>query len=227
MKSKPLFVILYEDDFIVAANKPPRMASVPAENILLYQTALGKIQRQFEEKGIKPYLLHRLDYETSGILLFGKFPRDRAVLESIFQHPETRKKYVALIKGNIHGGSITKKLPARSSKEEIAARTDFRVLKIFRATHPICTLIEVEIKTGRKHQIRRHFAEIGHAVILDSRYGDFRFNRKFRLRYRLGRLFLHAASIEFFHPFLKKSVKIEAPLPPDLQSVLKKLSFGR
>lgn len=227
MRIQKAFLILYEDDFIVAMDKPPRMASVPAENILLYQTALGKIQRQFEEKGIKPYLLHRLDYETSGVLLFGKFPRDRTALESIFNHPETRKKYVALVKGNLHGGSITKKLLARNSKEEIAARTDFRVLKIFRAPHPICTLIEAEIKTGRKHQIRRHFAEIDCQIILDSRYGDFHFNRKFRLRYRLGRLFLHAASIEFFHPLLKKTIRIEAALPPDLQSVLKKLSFGR
>lgn len=200
------------------------MAVVPAKDIPLSLTVLGKIQGQFEGAGFKPYILHRLDYETSGVLLIGKFERDRQILEGIFKQPEIHKKYITLVKGAARNGTISLKLKARESGEEIPAQTDFKVLKIFRAKDaPIFSLVSAEIKTGRKHQIRQHFALIGHPVILDSKYGDQRLNRAFRLRLRLGRLFLHAAEINFLHPFLKKETKITAELPPDLQSVLKKL----
>lgn len=88
---------------------------------------------------------------------------------------------------------------------------------------PVCALVEVEIQTGRKHQIRQHFSTIGHPIVLDSQYGDLHFNRKFRILYRLGRQFLHAAKLSFMHPMLKKEIVIEAPLPMDLQSTLKKM----
>lgn len=226
MAIKKKLSLLYEDSYVIVINKPPRVASVPAENIPLYETALGKVRREFELKGIKPYPLHRLDYETSGVLLFGKFPRDRAALREIFKHPETRKKYTALVKGRPRGSRIAIPLAARGSGEKIPAETRFSILKIFPGKPFPLTLLEAEIKTGRYHQIRQHFSKIGCPVLLDSKYGDQKLNRMFRLNFRLGRLFLHAASIEFLHPFLKKSVKIEAPMPPDLQVVLKRLRFG-
>lgn len=218
----PQFKILYEDPYLLAINKPPRVASVPSENIPIQKTVLGQLKRQFQEKNISPYLLHRLDYATSGILLCGKYERDRQALESIWRNQDTHKKYIAAVIGLPRGNVITKKLAARGAPEKIPAQTNYKILKTFRA--PSCTLIEAEIKTGRKHQIRKHFASIGHPIILDAHYGDARFNRKFRLAFRLGRQFLHAASVSFFHPFLKKHIRIEAPLPMDLQSVLKRLS---
>lgn len=221
MKHKFLPLILYEDSHLLAINKPPRLASVPAENIPLSQTALGKIQHQFKERGIKPYILHRLDYQTSGVLLFGKHGRDRSELETIFQHPGTRKKYLALVKGVPKGKMIMHQLETRVSKEKISAKTSYKILKVFR--RPICSLVEAEITTGRKHQIRKHFAAIGHPIVLDHNYGDPYFNRKFRLTFRLGRLFLHAVSFIFLHPFLKKPIEIHAPLALDLASVLRKL----
>lgn len=225
MGKKEQLQVIYEDSYSLAVNKPPRTAVVPAKDIPLSATILGKIQKRFFGADFKPYILHRLDYETSGVLLFGKFERDRQVLEGIFKHPEIHKKYIALVKGAARNGTISLKLKAREDGEEIPAQTDFKVLKIFRAKDtPVFSLIEAEIKTGRKHQIRQHFALIGHPVILDNRYGDQKLNRAFRLRLRLGRLFLHAAEISFVHPFLKKEIKITAELPPDLQSVLKKLN---
>lgn len=226
MKRKSGLNIIYEDDHLLAIGKPPRVASVPAEDIPIYETALGKAQREFDSKGIKPYVLHRLDYETSGILLFGKFPRDREALEGIWKHPETKKKYIALVKGKPRGNKIMLPLASRKSGAKIPAETHFRILKVFPGKPFPLALVEAEIKTGRHHQIRQHFSKIGCPVLLDSKYGDQKLNRAFRQNFRLGRLFLHAVSIEFLHPFLKKSVRIEAPLPPDLQSVLKKLSFG-
>ena len=217
--------ILYEDPYLFAIQKPPRMACVPASHISIQETVLGKIQHRFLKEETRPYLLHRLDAETSGVLLFGKNEHDREVLENIFRSPETQKKYMALVQGMPRGHTITKPLPARASREKIPAQTNFKILETFPV--PLCALVEAEIKTGRKHQIRRHFAEIGHPVILDRRYGDFHFNRRFRIAFRIGRQFLHAATLSFMHPLLKKTVHITAPLPPDLQSVLKKLRLGK
>ncbi len=201
------------------------MACVPASHIAIQETVLGKIQHRFLKEETRPYLLHRLDAETSGILMFGKNERDREALENIFRDPKTQKKYLALVQGVPRGHVIAKPLPARASKEIIPAQTNFKILETFPV--PPCALVEAEIKTGRKHQIRRHFAAIGHPVILDHRYGDLRFNRRFRIAFRIGRQFLHATFLSFIHPLLKKTVQITAPLPPDLQSVLKKLRLGK
>ncbi|MBI5413815.1 RluA family pseudouridine synthase [Candidatus Peregrinibacteria bacterium] len=217
--------ILYEDPYLLAINKPPRVASVPGSNLALQETVMGKIQLQLRGRDFVPYLIHRLDLETSGVLLFGKHEKDRRALEQIFRHPETRKKYVALVRGFPTGKVIAKKLKARESDEMIDSQTNYKVLDVFKAPAPLCALVEAEIKTGRKHQIRQHFAMVGHPIIMDSRYGDFHFNRKFRIKYHLGRQFLHAASISFHHPLLKKQIHIEAPLAPDLKVILKRLSF--
>ncbi|MEK7523577.1 MAG: RluA family pseudouridine synthase [Patescibacteria group bacterium] len=216
--------IIYEDDFLLAINKPARLASVPGKEIPLHQTALGLAQAACAEQGFTPYLLHRLDMETSGVLLFGKHERDRQALTAILGNRQTKKTYMALVRGAPHGKVISTKLRARSTGELISAETTYRVLQIFHAPHPLCALVEANISTGRKHQIRQHFAKISHPVIMDSRYGDFHFNRKFRIHYRIGRQFLHAAEISFMHPLLQKQIKIQAPLPRDLQSVLKRLS---
>ena len=225
MKRKSDITILYEDDYLFAINKPARVASVPAEGINLPATILGKVQRKFEGQGFTPYLLHRLDMDTSGVLLFGKHERDREALESIFRHDETTKKYVALVKGVPSGKIITKPLDARHSDRKVFAQTSYKVLQVFKHAGPLCALVEAEIKMGRKHQIRQHFAMIGHPILLDRRYGDEKLNRKFRIHFRLGRQFLHAAQITFLHPILRTHMKIEAPLTKDLQSVIKKLHF--
>lgn len=217
--------IIYEDDYLLAVNKPPRVASVPAKEIMLQQTVLGKIQRLFENQTWKPYLLHRLDYQTSGVLLFGKQERNRVSLTGILRHQETRKKYAALVKGIPEGRIITKPLQARGSVEKIPARTDYKILKVFRLPGFICSLVNIEMRTGRKHQIRKHFSLIGHPVVLDATYGDFRFNRKFRMTFRLGRQFLHCSEVSFLHPMTNALTKIIAPIPPDLKVVLKRLGI--
>lgn len=228
MKSKSSgLTILYEDDYLIAVNKPARLATVPAEFISLRDTVLGQAQRQFEKAGFTPYVLHRLDAQTSGVLLLGKHEKDRVELEALLKHPDVVKTYVALLKGVPSGKVITKNLKARTSDIEVFAQTKYKVMAVFKGKVPLCSLIEAYIKTGRKHQIRQHFAGIGHPVIMDPRYGDERLNRKFRIRFRLGRQFLHAAEISFFHPFLKKPITIKAPLALDLQSTVKNLHFGQ
>jgi len=220
--------IVYEDDFMFVVNKPPRIPTVPGNNIQLNQSILGMAEKQFAEKGIKPYVLHRLDSQTSGALMFGKYEKDRPELAKIFTDKNTSKKYATLVQGVPNGSCISIPLHARASQELVPAETNYKIIKVFRGKScPLCALVEATIHTGRKHQIRQHFAKVGHFVILDSKYGDPHFNRKFRIHFRLGRQFLHAAEVNFFHPILKKQVQILAPLPMDLQNVIKKLQFGQ
>lgn len=231
---RPPIPILYQDEHLLIVNKPPRIASVPSPGIFLNSTVMGKVQKEnLDPIHGKPYLLHRLDYDTSGILCFGKQKKDRAVLEAIFKGPAktdsaehkatTHKRYVALVMGIPTGEVITKPLPGRTSSEKVSAQTYYKVRQTFKFPGLTCALVEAEIKTGRKHQIRQHFASIGHPVALDIKYGNRPFNRKFNNIFHMGRQFLHAETLIFYHPFLKKEITVIAPYPPDIKFVMKKL----
>lgn len=213
--------LLYEDDYLLAVNKPTGLLTVPATNIPVEKTVLGIIQMMFASRGVKPYVLHRLDRGTSGILLFGKFPRDRQLLEEIFKGQKTQKRYWALVQGHLKDreGIIRGKIQARHSPTLVESESHYRVIRKF----PPCSLLEVEISTGRKHQIRKHLASIGHPVVLDPLYGDHRFNKKFRAIFGFQRIALHAESISFIHPFTKKPLEIRAPLPKELTLLMEKL----
>lgn len=219
---KPKISIIFEDEYLLAVSKPARMASVPAEGIALSQTVLGGVQEMCRDRddAFVPYLLHRIDMQTSGLLMFGKYERDREPLENILIQKDTHKKYTVLVKGIPRGKVITAKLRARESDEKIFAQTKYHVMRVYKVPGSAVSLVEAEIVTGRKHQIRQHFADIGCPVVMDSQYGDSTFNRRFRLAFRLGRMFLHSSSIEFLHPFFKKIVVIRAELPPDLEITL-------
>ncbi len=207
--------ILYEDEYLIAVNKPPGLASVPGLKIANKGTLMFQVQEHFKVMGIKPYILHRLDKETSGITLFGKFPRNRELLSKIFDSsepngPTTKKTYLALVKGCPKSrGIITFPLKARNSNQKIPAKTSYRVLQ----NHGDYSLVEAEIETGRHHQIRQHLAMIGHPLVNDFDYGNTPFNRKFQKVYKTHFSFLHAKSIEFIHPATQKKLRIEAPIP--------------
>ena len=131
IKNKPL--IIYEDNSIIAANKPACLASVPALNIGLGQTLFGRVQREITNKTGKKsqsvYPLHRLDYATSGIVLFGKNSKERNALESIHRHSETVKIYLALVQGCPPiKGSINFPVPARHQAILVNALTEYQVL---------------------------------------------------------------------------------------------------
>ena len=225
MPKKQSIPILYEDEALLAVNKPASVVSVPDPNTPHEHSVLGMVQEQFKDQ-FKPYLLHRLDSQTSGVLLFGKFPRDRETLEGILTAPTTHKKYVALLKGIPKGGRVANYLKSRQTGEMVPAQTDFHVLRHFDLFGKPCSIVEAEIHGGRRHQIRQHFAQIGCPVVMDAEYGDWKFNRRFRIEFHFSRLFLHARSIRFIHPITKKEILIEAPFPPDILSFSKKV-FGR
>lgn len=218
-------LIVYEDEYLLAVNKPARVASVPAEGIDASRTMSGMIEEFCRERGdtYRPYLLHRIDMQTSGILVFGKYEPNREKLEKILVAKDTVKKYLTLVRGVPKGNSIKARLKARTSDVLVSAETEYRVMRTYQVLKTTVALVEAEIKTGRKHQIRQHFAGIRCPVVMDQVYGDQMFNKKFRTAFRLGRQFLHCALLEFTHPYSGARVRIMAKLPVDLENVLRRL----
>lgn len=224
--NKPVPVlVVHEDEYLLAVSKPPRVASVPAEGVAEGRTMLEAVSEFCHSRGdaYRPYLLHRIDMQTSGILVFGKHERDREKLEKILVAKDTVKKYLTLVRGVPKGNVIKAKLKARTSNVLVSAETRYRVMRTYQVLKTTVALVEAEIKTGRKHQIRQHFAGIRCPVVMDQVYGDQIFNKKFRTAFRLGRQFLHSALLEFTHPYSGARVRIMAKLPVDLEGVLRRL----
>ncbi|MBP9718812.1 RluA family pseudouridine synthase [Candidatus Gracilibacteria bacterium] len=215
---------LFEDDWIIAVDKPPRVHSVPDGNDPKAESLVQLIQKDYPTKEYTPYVLHRLDYETSGVVLLGKYEHDREILTTILRNESTKKTYTALTKNvpEPRNGNIFKKLPSRYTGTLVEAHTAYNVTRIFPKGE--FSIIEATISTGRKHQIRRHLAAIGCPVIMDDLYGDKKFNQKFRKIVRLGRQFLHASRIDFTHPFTQKKTHVRSPLPMDLLVTIKRIS---
>lgn len=203
--------VLYEDEHMLAVDKPAGVASVPAPNIKEYRTMQGIVREWAVATGkdYKPYLLNRLDRQTSGVILFGKFPRDRAKLEAIFQDPRTEKTYLAIVKGvpRFQESTIRIPLEARTTDKKVPAITHYKILKKM----GLVSLLEIKIDTGRKHQIRKHMAMIHNPLLLDPEYGDREFDHRYQRSVKgKGKMFLHAWQFKFWHPFLDREVIILA-----------------
>jgi len=211
--------ILFEDDDLMVINKPAGLAVHEGKEILKRDSLLGMLAATYRPQGIVPKLVHRIDKETSGLLLAAKSEAVAEQLEKLFEEAEIEKEYLALVAGRLHPrkGTIDFPLPGRDGKP-VSALTHYRVEKEF----PDTTLVQVRIETGRMHQIRLHFAKLGHPVVMDDEHGDFAFNKRFRKTYGLKRQFLHASTIAL--EYKGKKHKWSAPLPEDLAGTLKSLS---
>ena len=165
-------------------------------------------------------VLHRLDYGTSGVLAFAKSAEVvRRVREGKFAG--WIKRYRALVAGPIQAKVLTikKPLPARTHVGLVEAVTHVRVLQNF--TH--ASLVETQIETGRKHQIRQHMASIKHPLLLDPIYGDPRLDRSFKRHFKYRRFFLHAFALTLPHPITGNIIHVEAPLPKAFEEVLREM----
>jgi 23S rRNA pseudouridine955/2504/2580 synthase len=163
-------------------------------------------------------LVHRLDKDTTGLLIVAKSPQIGDDLTNVFKTGDITKEYLCLIVGRLpwNEGKIDFPLPGREGNP-VRALTQYRVLKRFTET----TLVRVTIETGRLHQIRLHFAKLGYPVVLDDQHGDFGFNKRFRKKYGLKRQFLHAASLKV--KYAGKLREWAAPVPKDLERCLANL----
>lgn len=228
--------IIYEDKDFIAVDKPPGIVVHPDDKHPLEQTLIGKITVKYPEikkvgEDIKrPGVVHRLDKDTSGILLIAKTQDGFKYFKNIFQAGEIKKSYLALVKGAVKtkkgvisgflgrtktGFFGTYKLKGK----ERAATTEYKVLKTFKNSLGEFSLLEVYPKTGRTHQIRVHLKSIGCPIVCDKIYGG----RKTVCPFGLSRQFLHARSLEFISPS-GSALRLESSLPQDLSSVIKKLS---
>jgi 23S rRNA pseudouridine1911/1915/1917 synthase len=224
----PLDLLLVDDDFVIV-NKPAGMvvhAGAGHSRGTLVNALLHRLGKLSEAGGaLRPGIVHRLDRETSGAMVVARNDRAHEHLSEQFRSRNVRKIYLALVHGKIPRDSGTISLPisrdprrrtrmtARATKGR-HARTDWRAI----ARLDGCTLVEAVLHTGRTHQIRAHFAAIGHPVVGDTLYGA---PRNLRAGTRnlplLARNFLHAARIGFAHPSSGVWVEVRAPLPKDLR----------
>ena len=209
---------IFEDAKLLVLNKPAGLAVHEGREILKRDTILGMLESRYRPQGVVPRLVHRLDKETSGLLVVAKDAETAKELEIRFEEATVDKEYVCLVAGRMpqSEGTIDFPLPGREGKA-VGAVTRFRIAKRFSDT----TLLRVNIATGRMHQIRLHFAQLGYPVVMDAQHGDFSFNKAFRKTYGLKRQFLHAAKIVL--EYRGKNRTWLAPLPKDLKRCLESL----
>lgn len=230
--------IIYEDEHIIVINKPPGLLSIPDRfhpekpNVQSILTALkGEI-----------FTIHRIDKETSGILIFARDKESHSKLNDQFSERQVSKKYLALISGSHlpESGMISGDLaPDKNSpgkmkvtKKGKKSITEFKVIEQFR----IASLVEIKILTGRQHQIRVHFYSKGWPLFIDKIYGgresinitDIKSHRRIgktdeNLRPLMDRTSLHAWQLEITHPATLDKITFEAPLPKDFKAVLNQL----
>lgn len=227
--------VVYEDESLLVINKPAGLVVHPAAGIqsgtLVNALAFHFLQLPSSGGSTRPGIVHRLDRDTSGLMLVARTESALEDLANQFRHRTVYKSYVALVHGQVkpEAGRIEQPLardPVNRTRIAVvkggrSALSYFRV----RRRYQRFTLLEVELKTGRTHQIRVHLAWLNHPVVGDDTYGGGRDNSvldtKLRSQLRnLGRHFLHAEKLHFTHPVTKELMKFEAALPAELQSFL-------
>ena len=222
------FPILLEDDHLLAIDKPAGVAVHGGSGV-----SFGVIEqlRQARPAARLLELVHRLDRETSGILLVAKKRSALTKLQDQFRDRETGKTYLALVTGawpankKVIDQPLHKYLQADGERRvKVVAKDDpdgMRAISLVKVQEhfPGFTLLEVTIKTGRTHQIRVHLASAGHPIAGDDKYGDFELN-KVLARRGLKRMFLHAWRLQFDHPATAERVALLAPLPVELQNFI-------
>ncbi|MFR7873791.1 MAG: RluA family pseudouridine synthase [Christensenellales bacterium] len=220
--------VVYEDKDIIVVNKPKGMVVHPANGNpdgTLVNAILAMCKDSLSGIGgeIRPGIVHRLDKDTSGLLIIAKNDEAHVKMSKQIQDRLVTKKYIALVKGVVKDDEATIDMPiARSKvdrkkmavdKDGKQAVTHFKVIKRYKRY----TLLEIKIDTGRTHQIRVHMAKIGYPVVGDMVYSNGK--NEFGVEGQM----LHAKSLEFSHPITGKKMHLEAPLPEYFTKVLEEL----
>ena len=219
------FPLLLEDDALMAIDKPSGVAVHGGSGV-----SFGVIEQLRQARPLAKLLelVHRLDRETSGILLVAKKRSALKHLQDQFRERETGKTYLALVQGSwpeklkVIDSALHKfLLPDGERRVKITSNEDpdgMRSITLVKVAERLvgCTLLEVTIKTGRTHQIRVHLASQGHPIAGDDKYGDFEWNKALQ-KQGLKRMFLHAWRLQFSHPVTGKRVELKSNLPAELQ----------
>lgn len=224
--------VVYEDSDIIVVNKPKGLVVHPANGNwdgTLVNAIMAICKDSLSGIGgeVRPGIVHRLDKDTSGLLIIAKNDKAHINMSNEIKNRKVKKVYIALVRGIVAENEATINMPiGRSNKDRKKmavvkngkeAITHFKVIKRFDKY----TLLEVKIDTGRTHQIRVHLSEIGHPVVGDEIYSNGK--NEFGVHGQL----LHAKSLDFKHPITGKDMHLEAELPEEFKNILKKLEEER
>ena len=221
--------IIYEDDDIIVVNKPKGLVVHPANGNpdgTLVNAIMAICKDSLSGIGgeLRPGIVHRLDKDTSGLLIVAKNDKAHINMSEQIKDRKVKKTYIALVRGTITENEATINMPiGRSTKDRKKmaitkngkeAITHFKVLNRYTTSKASYTLLEIKIDTGRTHQIRVHMAEIGHPVVGDMVYSNGK--NEFGV---VGQC-LHAKKLEFCHPITGKEMSFEAPLPEYFENII-------
>ncbi len=217
--------ILYNDDYVLVLDKPAGLLVHRSSLSQEKDTVIDRLKTLYQHS---PAPVHRLDRPTSGVLIAAYDRESAKALGNSFEKGDVNKIYYAVVRGYLENeGKITIPLKKDGEGELQEAETFYRSLK--KIEIPVSnnryktsrySLIEVQPKTGRFHQIRRHLARIGHPIIGDTSHGDLRHNRIFQKNFGSSRLLLHAGAITFPHPESGEFISVHAPIPDNMENII-------
>jgi 23S rRNA pseudouridine955/2504/2580 synthase len=216
------FPVLFEDDALLAIDKPSGVAVHGGSGVsfgVIEQLRSARPQARFLE------LIHRIDRETSGILLIAKKRSALTAMHDAMRRQHVRKRYLAIVLGDWSGPQRALRFPlhkyttaegekrvvVREGGQEAGTKVKARARLVHPRFGPV-TLVEADLETGRTHQIRVHLAHVGHPLLGDEKYGVFELNKALEKEGH-KRMFLHAFQVSFRHPADNREVRLEAPMP--------------
>ena len=217
--------IVYEDRDILVVDKPPRlltMSSATEKEKTAYHILTDYVRKGSAKSSKRVFIVHRLDRDTSGILIFAKTEAAKTRLQA--QWDKTEKKYIAVVYGKLpeKSGVITSYLAENaahvvySTNDSTAGRPSTTAYKVLKETRDF-SVLEIDLVTGRKNQIRVHLADQGHPVVGDAKYG-----KKDDIHKRMA---LHARSISFLHPWNSRRILLEAKIPTYLAGLVGHITY--
>lgn len=234
---QPKLEILLEDNDVLVVSKPPGLLSLPDR----FDPSIPNLRTMMKERYGEIFIVHRLDRETSGVMIMAKNAEAHRSLSEQFEQHQVDKRYHALVRGIVERDTFPIDIPIASdprrkglmkpSARGKEARTEVQVLQRFR----VATLLECRLITGRTHQIRVHCSAIGHPLLVDPDYGSSKefllstIKRRFNVakgeteRPIIDRLTLHSRSLTFQHPSTGEAVTVTADYPRDLAATLQVL----
>ena len=216
--------VVFEDDALIVIDKPSGVAVHGGSGI-----SFGVIESLRAERPKAKFLelAHRLDRDTSGLLMVGKKRTALVELHRMLRDGEVRKDYVAIVKGRWKGGGRKIDVPLHKyvtaeGERRVSVRDDGQqAISLFKplAAGDTASMLDIRLMTGRTHQIRVHAAHVGHPILGDDKYGDFDLNRAL-VKQGVKRLFLHARQLSLSHPLSGEPLAFVSPLPPEMQRFL-------
>jgi 23S rRNA pseudouridine1911/1915/1917 synthase len=209
-----MYNILFEDDCLLVVDKPAGLVVIPAANekkLSLVELLNKKALEQDAAYRLHP--CHRIDKDSSGIVIFAKGKKNQSIIMEQFRKGQVKKKYIVFVRGNLHNkeGTLVDYIKPFGKHTTRKAMLRYWVLQ----EQQSWSVVEVELQTGRTHQVRIQFAQIKHPLLGERLYA---FGRDFKTKFR--RLALHAGEVSFYHPVQRKIIHLHAPLPADMKKFL-------